>query len=150
MKKDKKYLIIAIVLTVVLTIGITLLLCFLFVNDKDKGLIEINYSELVEKLDNKDTFILITSQTSCSACLQYKPKIKEIALEYKIKVYYIEVNKMSDEDFKTMKKDLSYDSGTPTTFFFKDGVEESAAYRILGNAKKDTVINKFKNFGFIK
>ena len=51
---------------------------------------EIKYKDVIKKLDNKDTFILLISQTTWTHCLEYKPKLETVANDEKVSVYYIE------------------------------------------------------------
>ena len=47
-------------------------------------------------------------------------------------------------------KKFSFDGGTPTTIFFKDGEEKTTATRIEGDISIERTIDKFKKNGFIK
>ena len=50
---------------------------------------EIKYEEMVEKIENKDSFVLLFSQTTCTHCMDFKPKLAKVAKQYKIKIYYL-------------------------------------------------------------
>lgn len=111
---------------------------------------EISYDEIIEKLDNKDTFVLLISQTTCSHCIEYKPKLKEVSNEYEIDVYYIDVDLLKKDEYNELNSRLSFKtSGTPLTIFLKDGEETTVANRIKGNASKDKIVKKLKSNGFI-
>ena len=112
-------------------------------------LIEIKYDEVIEKVSNKENFILLLSQTTCSHCAAYKPKLSEVANEYKLEIYYLEVDLLSEDEEKEVKKHFSF-SGTPATLFITDGDEKTAANRIVGDASKDKIISKLKSNGYIK
>lgn len=111
--------------------------------------VELKYNEVIEKIENKDSFVLCVSQTTCSHCMEYKPKLKEIANKYKLNIYYIEANLLKPEEEKKIKSYVNY-SSTPTTIFIKNGEEKTAASRIEGSTSKDNVIRKLKSNGFIK
>ena len=49
---------------------------------------ELKYDEVIEKIENKDSFVLLISQTTCTHCISYKPKLEEVANKYKIDIYY--------------------------------------------------------------
>ena len=111
---------------------------------------KISYDEIVEKLDNKDSFVLLISQTTCSHCATYKPKLKKVAKKYKVDVHYIDVDKLSDDEYDELNSRLSFKtSGTPLTIFFKDGDESTVANRIKGDSSEDKIIKKLKSNGFI-
>ena len=111
---------------------------------------EISYDEVIEKLDNKDTFVLLISQTTCSHCATYKPKLKDVSNEYEIDVYYIDVDLLEEDEYNELNSRLSFKtSGTPLTIFLKNGEETTVANRIQGDSSKDKIIKKLKSNGFI-
>ena len=116
---------------------------------KNPSFIKLNYEEVQEKVNNNDTFILCISRTECSHCQSYKPKLNKIAKEYNVTIYYTEIDKYTDEEYKTFKTNFSFDGGTPTTIFFKDGIEKTTASRIEGDVSLEKIINKLKQNGFI-
>ena len=116
---------------------------------KEKNLIKLNYNEVIEKIENKDDFVLCVSASNCIHCQEYKPKLKQVAKDYNIIIYYVNVDEFTDEDYETFKTQFSFDGGTPTTIFFKDGEEKTTATRIEGNVKTEIIISKLKNNGFI-
>lgn len=133
-----------------------ILICLLVVlsiiyifNIKNSNLIKLSYSEVIEKVNNKEDFVLCVSASKCVHCKDYKPKLKEISNDYNIKIYFVNVNEFSDGEYETFKQQFSFDGGTPTTIFFKEGVEKTTANRIEGNDKKEKIINKLKSNGFI-
>ena len=130
--------------TIIIFILITLLL---FVNNNSKGdLIELSYNDVKEKIDNKENFVLCISRTTCSHCADFKPKLKEVAKDNNIDIYYIDVDKYDEEEFSNL---ISFDGSTPTTIFIKNGEEETTSNRINGDTSKSKIIDKLKSNGFI-
>lgn len=121
---------------------------YFFINSNSK-LIKLNYNELIEKVENKDSFILCVSATECIHCKEYKPKLKKLADRYNIEIYYINRDELNDEEYKEFKSKFSFDGGTPITIFFKEGEEKTTATRIEGNVKIEKIEEKLKNNGFI-
>ncbi len=147
MKKKNITLIIAIIIFIII-LGV---LIINYINTPKVGsLIELNYSQLKEKINNEDTFILIVSQTTCSHCATYKPEVEQIAKNYGIDVYYIDYDKETDDNKKEFLDSLNLDGSTPITLFINDGKEKSILNRISGAVSKETVINKFTDMGFIE
>ena len=142
--KNKKLIILLAAITILTTVGIVY-----FFNIKNSNLIELNYNEVKEKINNKENFILCISANECIHCQKYKPKLKKIANDYNIKIYYINRDEIKKEKYEEFKKELSFDGGTPTTIFFKEGKEQTTASRIEGNEKTEKIINKLKSNGFI-
>lgn len=109
---------------------------------------EIKYEVLIDKIENKEDMIILISQTTCGHCTSYKPKLEDIANKYKIDIYYIDVDLLTDEENMELDKYINY-SSTPTTVFLKNGEEKSAATRINGNASREKIEKKLKSNGFI-
>ena len=140
--KDRKNIILAILILLFIVI-VTLL----FFNNNNGKLIELTLDNVVEKLENKEDFILCISRTTCSHCYDYKPKLESVAKEKNIDIYYIDVDKYDEDEFSNI---ISFDGSTPTTIFIKNGEESTTANRINGDASKTKIINKLKSNGFIK
>ena len=109
---------------------------------------EIEYNDLIEKIENKENLIVLISQTTCGHCASYKPKLESVANDYKINIYYIDVDLLGKEDKNELESYISFDS-TPITVFLKNGEETSAATRINGNASIEKIERKLKSNGFI-
>ena len=109
---------------------------------------ELGYNDVIDKMENKEDFVLLVSQTGCTHCISYKPKLKEVANEHKIYIYYIDVDLLNDEETDNFKKYVSF-SSTPTTLFLKKGEELTAANRINGDTSKEKIVKKLKSNGFI-
>ena len=132
------------------TIICAIVLCTVyFIFFYKNNFIKLSYDEVMDKLSNNETFVLCVSATECTHCQNYKPKLKKIANEYGVKIYYTDVDTFSDEDYDKFKNDVSFDGATPVTIFFKEGKEETTATRIEGDVSSNKVINKLKKNGFI-
>ena len=141
--KKKKEIITVIIITIILVLGT------LLIYTNKSNLIKLSYDEIIEKLENKDDFVLCVSASECVHCQSYKPKLKKVANNYDIKIYYTDIDSFTDEEYEKFKKKISFDGGTPVTIFFKDGDEKTTATRIEGDVKIEKIINKLKQNGFI-
>lgn len=130
---------------------LVILVVLVFSNTKASkyGLFELKCDEVIEKINNKESFVLVVSQTTCTHCISYKPVLESVAKKYKIKAYYVDVNLFSEEEDNEFKKYVSY-SDTPSTLFIKDGEESTRANRIVGEANEEKIVSKLKQNGFIK
>lgn len=145
MKKKNIYLIVSIILL------ITIIIFLVYNNNMNKSkLVKINLDKVEEKINNKDTFILCVSSSTCINCERYLPKLEEISRDYNLEIFYIEVDKLSSKELTEFKNVISFDDATPVTLFIKNGVENTASNRIFGNVSNDKIIEKFKKNGFIK
>lgn len=136
-----------IILTVI-TLSIIIISVYFIVTKKD-NLVKLNYQEIIEKIENKESFVLCITAKKCVHCNEYKPKLKKISNDYDIIIYYTDINNFKDNEYEEFKVKFSFDGSTPTTIFFKDGEEKTTATRIEGNEKFEKIINKLKTNGFI-
>lgn len=149
----KKVLIIVVCLVIFFAIA-ALVYGGIVLNKKEKNenkyLIELKMDELREKINNKETFILLISQTTCSHCAEYKPKFKRVLAETKVTAYYIEKDLLSETEEAELKS-IANISGTPTTVFIVDGEEANTAYRISGSgADEQKIKDRLTAMGYIK
>ena len=142
-KKNITYIIIGIII-----LGV-LLGTFVILNLDSNKLVDLSYEEVLEKINNKESFILCVSASDCIHCKDYKPKLSRVSVKYGITIYYTDVDTFEKEDLDEFKTKFSFDGSTPTTIFFKDGEEKTTATRIEGNVSFDKIVNKLKNNGFI-
>lgn len=115
-----------------------------------------NYSNIVlldiemlkNKIDNKDTFVLIISRDDCSHCNAYLPVVNKVGKNYNLTFYDISQTGLSNEDL-TYLRNVANISGTPTTVFIVDGEEKNIQNRIVGEAKEYRLVEKLKTMGYI-
>ena len=108
----------------------------------------IKYSDFKEKINNKETFMLIVSQTGCSHCEEYEPILKKVLNDNNIDAYSLNITYMSKSDFKEFKDKYSFE-GTPTTMFFNKG-EEIFSSRIIRSTTEKKLTNTLKRLKYIK
>ena len=144
MKKNNKILI-------GITIFIALLIALLVISSMNSigKLSELTYNEIKEKNNKKEDYILIVSRSDCSHCMEYKPKVEQVAKENKITVYYIDYDSENEKTQEKFLKEFKLDGSTPMTLFIKEGKEVSILNRLEGDVDKDKIINKFKKMKFI-
>ena len=148
----KKVIIAIVVLLLVLSIGAFvaagIVLHVREANEK-KYFQELTLNELMEKVENKERFILVVSQTTCSHCAIYKPRIQKVLAENKIVGYYIEKNLLTDEE-KNILDTVARVDGTPKTLLFENGEEGSIDTRIEGAESEKTIRSRLKMMGYIE
>ena len=142
MKKKNIFLIIC---TITLISLILLIVLYNYFNRS--RLYELDVNTVIEKINNKDSFILCISATYCEHCKEYKPKLVDIGKKYKLDIYYIDFDKYSENEQQLFRNYISFDGSTPVTLFIKNGEEETT---VNSNVSKDKIISKFKSNGFIK
>ena len=110
---------------------------------------QIKYDEVMEKIQNKESFILLVCQTTFSHCKEYNPAFRKIIKKNKLTAYYIEYDLLSKEEKKEFVKYINFDS-TPVTVFLKNGEESTTANRIVGAREEEYIIGKLKSNGYIE
>ena len=87
------------------------------------SLTEITMSDMEQRMDNDETFIVLFSQTSCSFCKAYKENLKDFMEDNPLHVLFIEIDKEENQEafdaFLAEKlTELEY---LPATVYIKDG-----------------------------
>lgn len=132
-----------------LKLGIIIIVTFILTGCTKNYVKEISYSEYEKLINNKETFILEIMRTDCSACINFSPKLKEVANKYKIEVKYINTDNITEEEYEKLELKTGI-TGTPTVIFYNDGEEITKSTRINGSVSVDKIISKFKASGFIE
>ncbi len=128
---------------------ILIILCSLFLfGFSNPKYTEISVTQFQEKLDAKESFILVIGSDTCSACKSYEPTMQKVMKDTNLEIFYINLHVLSDEDYSKIYSSYVVTS-TPTTLFFKDGVETSTYDRIVGAVDYDEVIKKLEKLGYI-
>lgn len=117
--------------------------------NESNNLVEMNTKILKEKINNKDSFILLITKEGCSHCAEYLPVFINVLEKYNLTAYKLDLADMSDSD-KEYLADIANISGTPTTVFIENGEETTVLNRIVGSASRKTVIDRLKTMKYIK
>ena len=149
----KKKIIIGLIISVIILSICALIYAIVVLNKKekneDKYFQELSIKELKEKCENKESFILVISQTTCSHCAEYKPRIKKVLAKYEITGYYIEKDLLSEEETAELAN-IANINGTPTTVFIENGEEGSTTTRLIGAKSVEAIESRLKAMGYIK
>lgn len=111
---------------------------------------EVSFDTVMEMLDNKQSFILFIGSSSCSHCATYEPKLNSVIKEYQVKVYFIDVSKLSETENSKLNAKISYGNATPMTVFIENGKEQSSYNRIRGDQDRDVIVSVFQKNGYIE
>lgn len=142
MIKKYKWLILFIAIIIALIV-----VCFVFSEDEDKYIHDIGLSDVIDKMDNKDSFILYIKQTDCEHCKAFTPDFISVLSQNNIEAYSLNLSNLSEEENNTYSELFDVE-GTPTVLFFEDGNE--SLIRIQGEQTKAKIKSKIKSAGFIK
>lgn len=129
---------------------ILLVISSFFISACSKGSYkEITYEELNKKMEKEESFILTLSAASCINCEVFKDTMTEINNKYKITTYYIDLDKLNEEQYEKIKK-LFVFNGTPTTVNIVNGKENNLLSRIVGSSDYVKIKEKLINWNYIK
>ena len=95
----------------------------------------ITQAEFTTLIKNKESFILLASQTFCPGCKGFKPILNETLKEHNLTAYVIEYDLLTSSERETMDSLITVTS-TPTTIFIQKGIE-AKDYRIDINDIKE-------------
>lgn len=113
----------------------------------EAGFTEITYSEYEEKMNTEAPFLVVVVRDGCGYCEMYEPILEEVAGEYKIPIYYINMSNLSSEEYTALGTSNSYFKknqgkwGTPTTLFMYG---KSVIDSISGYVDKDALVDFVK------
>ena len=148
MDNKKNNLLLYGLIVIIIIAGIFLVYKLAFANKEESKLINSSVTEIETKINNKETFILVISQTGCSHCEQYLPGLEKTLKEVNKEAYLLNITGLSNENADTLNKYVNF-SGTPTTIFFHDGQEKTTLNRIVGYASKAKIIERLQALGYI-
>ncbi|NLL01997.1 MAG: thioredoxin family protein [Mollicutes bacterium] len=122
-----------------------------------------DYKEYKKLVDAKKITMAVFGYESCGYCKLYKPVFNEVAIEYKLNIYYFDSATFNETEYKKImnsglkipksctdtgkEQRLSDGFGTPLTIFTKNGKIVDC---ISGYVGKDTLVSKLKSVGLIK
>ena len=115
----------------------------------EAGFTEITYDQYEEKVNNEESLVVIIVRDSCGYCEMNEPIVSEVANEYKLPIYYINLTNLSDEEIDLLSTTNAYlkknDWGTPTTLFMYGAhVVDSISGYVEKDALVDFVKENFK------
>lgn len=140
----KKYTGLIILILVIISL---IVISVVFSESDDKYLKELNMEKVIEKIDNKDSFILYIKQTDCSHCKEFTPNFISVLSKNNLKAYTLTLDTLSNEDKTLYEEHINVD-GTPTVLFYTEGNEN--LIRIEGAQNKNKITSKLEATGFIK
>lgn len=111
-------------------------------------IILIDYNTFMEKITQKESFILTVTQTTCSHCHEFKPILNKVMKENNLIAYELDLLTLTQEELNKVKDFINI-SGTPTTLFYENG-EENITNRLVGNVSEETIIKRLKETNYIR
>ena len=111
----------------------------------ETGFTEITYNQYMEKVNNNELFLVVIVRDGCGYCEMYEPIVEEVANEYKLPLYFINLTNLTDEERDELSSTNKYLKrnkwGTPTTLFMYG---ENIVDSISGYVEKDDFVSFVK------
>lgn len=129
---------------------------FLLVGCGAKGSVkEINTKELITKLDNKESFIISFSQTTCPHCITFKEMLDGYLKKQEVTVYDVVLDKEDDFDWAIGQLETKFPSfnGTPDVYIIENGQIKSRLWDELEAGEgftEDNFHNWLTKYGIVK
>lgn len=119
---------------------------------EETNLTVIDYTEYNKILSDKTKEIIVLAQTGCSACETAKPVLDGIAAEYKVKINWFDIKKLTTEtDYNAFMSSLSYlkdeEWGTPLTIIVENNKVVASSNGFLN---EKAYVDFLEENGFIK
>ena len=80
-------------------------------------------SHVLEKLENKESFIVYVGYDDCQSCKEFKPILNQLIENYDITIYYLPTDdKQTEDQLNEIQYNYFYRMyWTPTTYIVEDG-----------------------------
>lgn len=140
----KKHLGLIIFLIIIIALVVV---AIVFSEDETEYIKEISLNDVIDKQEDKDSFILYIKQTDCEHCKEFTPTLMSVLRENDIKAYALNLTDLTEEEMEIYTDTFDV-NGTPTVLFFDEGNE--SLIRIEGAQSKAKVKSKLESTGFIK
>ena len=113
----KKYLLMILILTMCFGCGTKT------VEPANLGrIIDVTPQEIMDKMDNGDTFFLYVTLSTCSVCAEFKNVVNEFIANYDVDMYHLEIDSYTEEETATLSADyLDNLTDAPDSFVIVDG-----------------------------
>lgn len=127
-----------VVVGVVLALGLFIVLSVLIKEEPIKEM-SSNMEEWLADTASDEYVVTVIAQTTCSHCINFKPVMQKANNEYEFKLYWLEADELTNNDYNTLTGtyDLDEYSGTPYTFITKNG---EVLDHLSGERDYDTLI----------
>ena len=103
-------------LLVVFFLVLTLSACS---NNNEKPL---SPNDVINKTNNKESFVMVASSTTCGYCKDFKVEVKEFKNQNSdADIVFVEIDSISSYQERVDFVDLFAVNSTPTSYFFKKG-----------------------------
>lgn len=115
-----------------------------------KGEVVTAYAdEVLEKLENKESFIVYVGYDDCQSCKEFKPILNQLIENYDITIYYLPTDdKQTEDQLNEIQYNYFYRMyWTPTTYIVEDGEVLAIKEQLI---EYDELVEWLKEYGKIE
>ena len=115
-----------------------------------KGEVVTAYAdEVLEKLENKESFIVYVGYDDCQSCKEFKPILNQLIENYDITIYYLPTDdKQTEDQLNEIQYNYFYRMyWTPTTYIVEDGEVISIKEQLI---EYEELVEWLKEYGKIE
>ena len=106
-------------------------------NEEPGELVNITVDEMQDKIDNKESFAIVFTKTTCDYCIKFHTMLDSYLLYHGIVLYEVVLDEAPQSEqkgnLKQINKTFDLDS-TPTLYYVKDGKVDD---KIVGGIEED-------------
>lgn len=130
-------------------IFVVLIALFMLTACSSNGTSKLSYKSLNDKLDKKETFVLLlTDNTDSGNTL--KNTLKKVSKENNLKCFYLSTDKLSSSEKEELQSKITF-TDSNIIVFVKNGIENSILTRIDDTyISSDALKNKLQEQGYLK
>lgn len=130
-------------------IFVVLIALFMLTACSSNGTSKLSYKSLNDKLDKKETFVLLlTDNTDSGNTL--KNTLKKVSKENNLKCFYLSTDKLSSSEKEELQSKITFNDSN-IIVFVKNGIENSILTRIDDTyISSDALKNELQEQGYLK
>lgn len=106
----------------------------------------ISVAEMKKKIEHKDSFAIVFTQTTCTHCIAFHKMLDSYILYHNITLYEVVLDEASPSerkaDLKTIQKTFPGMDQTPSLFYVKDGKKDDTIIGDIGSDEFDKFVVK--------
>lgn len=88
---------------------------------KNEQSLFVDSKTILDKIEADESFVFYVGSTTCSACIAYKPVVKEMNKNYDVNLLTINLDKDDNAEARQKLIDFVSLEGTPTTVVIENG-----------------------------
>ncbi len=108
---------------------------------------QLSFKNFKRKIEKKESFVILISQTTCSHCIAFKPTYNEVFKKNNTVGYELDLLTLTQDERLEFVNMLEID-GTPTTLIYIDGVVQEE--KKIGVITETDLTNYLSKYGFIR